>query len=130
MEIISIPHANMTIFKYWFFNFFVVIVIKRSKWRDRLRQVFEEFTTFTPCFAPLKYSNNSVAVILSEIQNLKQTGCATFFSMVKIGRQTFHVVNKQLPSIHYLICGGQTAHQLKKYCTKLRKTNFQIGLLA
>ena len=44
--------------------------------------------------------NDSVAVIPLVTQNFKLTRCLILFSIVKIARQTFRVVNQWLPNTH------------------------------
>ena len=50
-----LSNANTTIFEHNFLHFFDFIVVNRSGWTTRMRQVFYDLTTLTQCFMPLKY---------------------------------------------------------------------------
>ena len=68
--------------------------------------VFDYFTTFTDCILGrlpktlLQHFQRFCS--RDSIGNFKQTRFSINFSMVKIDRQTFRVVNKQLPNPHDL----------------------------
>ena len=68
--------------------------------------------------------NDSVAVISLETQNFKQTRCSILFSIVKIARQTFRVVNQWLPNTHYWTSSAQTSHECQRRCYQPRKKTF------
>ena len=82
-----LSNANMAIFEYNFLYFFDVIVVNRGGWTTRMRHFCNIF-------------NDSVAAIPLETQNFKQTRCSIFFSIIKIARQTFRVVNQWLLNTH------------------------------
>ena len=103
-----LSNVNTTIFEHIFLHFFDVIVLNRGGWTTCMRQVFYDLTILTECFMPLKsfvldrvdspkhfcnIFNESVDGIPLETKNFKQPRCSILFSIVKIARQTFRVVN-------------------------------------
>ena len=75
-------------------------------------------------------SNDSVAVIPLETHNFKQTRCSIFFSIVKIARQTFRVVNQWLPNTHQWTSPAQTSHDCQRRCYQPRKNLFTVSVYA
>ena len=111
-----LSNANTTIFEHNFLHFFDVIVVNRGGWTTRIRQIS---TTSRPSLNALCHSNtcvldrvdsakyfcnifnDSVSVIPFKL-NTKFQAKSLFnsFSIVKIARQTFCVVNQWLPNTH------------------------------
>ena len=107
-----LSNANTTIFEHNFLYFFDVIVVNRGGWTTRMMQVFCDLTE---CCMPLKYLRSRYSrfskTLLQHFQWFRShnfigntkfpaNSLFNFFSIVKIARQIFLVVNQWLLNTH------------------------------
>lgn len=125
------PDSDTTVFKHCFFNLFDVIVSNRSGGTTSIKLVFDDYTAFIEWFMTLKHLCSWSCVRLDSIYiqfraNSFLNFFIFFFLMLKVTRQTYRLVKKQLLNTHQLIYGDQTLHESQK--KKLYQTKNWLGL--